>query len=490
MTEQDISPYLLETISGDKWKIIGIKKRAGVVIPLFSAYSKESLGIGDFRDLKIAIDWVKSTGNSILQLLPMNEVGPVFCPYDANSSFALEPMYISIKDLGGSFKKDIQERIEQIRRDFKPKGLYVNYAIKKRKLELLWDIYASSYGSEDCFEFRKENHYWIDDFALFNVIKKHRKGTAWYEWEEKLRDRDEGALSLFKKEHLKEVDFEIWVQYHLYKQFKSVKEYAASRQVLLKGDLPILVSLDSADVWAKRGYFKLGFAAGAPPDMYCAKGQRWGMPTYNWERIKEDGFIYIRQKLKFAESFYDLLRIDHVAGIFRIWSIPYDEPLENKGLNGSFDPEDQDKWAGQGREILSVMAESSNMLLCAEDLGIIPRVCIDTLREFGIPGNDVQRWVKDWSVKHDFLDPQEYRQLTVAMLSTHDTTNWVAWWENEAGTVDEDLFRRKCSDRRRIDFSQIKDKLFDSGFSRHGRLYWKKEIDSIDKLVAVLSRPK
>jgi 4-alpha-glucanotransferase len=112
------------------------------------------------------------------------------------------------------------------------------------------------------------------------------------------------------------------------------------------------------------------------------------------------------------------------------------------------------------------------------------------LKEFGIPGNDVQRWAKDWKLKHDFLAPGDVRALSVAMLSTHDTTNWPAWWENEAGTVDEGLFIRKCSDHRQIGFAKVKDQLFDPARSGHGRLRWKDNIDSADKLVSILGKKK
>jgi 4-alpha-glucanotransferase len=221
--------------------------------------------------------------------------------------------------------------------------------------------------------------------------------------------------------------------------------------------------------------------------MYCSKGQRWGMPTYNWENIAKDNYRYIKEKLEYAQEFYDILRIDHVVGLFRIWAIPYNDPLENQGLNGSFDPHDERLWPEHGRKILSILTQNTKMLLCAEDLGVIPRCCTDSLYEFGILGNEVQRWVKDWKNRHDFLPPEEYRQLSVAMLSTHDTTNWPAWWENEAGTVDEGLFIRKCEGNRAIDFSKIKDKLFDPGRSRHGRLRWQEGVDSVDKLVSILN---
>ena len=176
-----------------------------------------------------------------------------------------------------------------------------------------------------------------------------------------------------------------------------------------------------------------------------------------------------------------------MAGLFRIWSIPEREPLQNQGLHGFFDPQDENKWAGQGRNILSVMLNNTRMLLCAEDLGIIPQVCTRALQDFGIPGNDVQRWMKDWKVRHDFLAPGDYRALSVAMLSTHDTTNWAAWWENEAGTVDEALFIRKCAERG-IDYKYIKEKLFDFTRSRHGRLRWLNSITSSDCFAAILGK--
>ncbi len=464
-------------------------KRAGVAVPLFSVYSKKSLGIGDLADLKLLIDWVSRCGNSIIQLLPVNEMGSIFCPYDSVSSFALEPAYISLDSMPAAGNKAVQAKIKNLKRLFPAGKGYVNYAIKKEKINLLREIFLQ-WDHSDSLElkkFREQNAYWLLDFALYKVLKDYHKGSAWYEWETKFRNRDRVALENFQIEHEREISFQMWLQWQLYKQFKDVKLYAQSKRVLLKGDLPILVSKDSADVWTRPEFFKLDYAAGAPPDMYCARGQRWGMPVYNWEKIADDGLVYLKEKLKYAENFYGILRIDHVVGLFRIWSIPYNEPLENKGLNGFFDPADEKKWEGHGRSLLTVMLSNTNMLLCAEDLGVIPKVCPDTLKELGIPGNDVQRWVKDWKLKHDFLEPEEYRPLSVAMLSTHDTTNWPAWWENEAGTVDEDLFIRKCSDHRRIDFSSIKDKLFDSVRSKHGRLRWLNSVDSIEKLVKGLS---
>jgi 4-alpha-glucanotransferase len=483
MPELNLELALSKTISKDNWMNIGFKKRAGILIPLFTVYSKDSFGIGDLGDLKLIVDWAKSTANSIVQLLPMNEVGPLFCPYDALSSFALEPAYICLKD----FYSLKEKQFSPVSHD----NFYVDYAVKKEKLRLLWDVYLpQDLSAEIAFEdFQRENAYWLVDFALFKVLKDGYEGKPWYEWEERFKYRNREALREFWQENIEKITFQMWLQWILFKQFKSAQDYASKNGVLLKGDLPVLVSRDSADAWAHPGFFKLDFAAGAPADMYCAKGQRWGMPTYNWENISKDGYLYIKEKLRYAEKFYNILRIDHVVGLFRIWSIPYADLQENQGLNGFFDPVDENLWAGHGRKILSVLVENTKMLLCAEDLGVIPKCCTDTLFEFAIPGNDVQRWVKDWNIRHDFLSPGEYRQLSVAMLSTHDTTNWKSWWQYEAGTVDEGLLVRKCGDRQ-IDFSRIRLELFDPNFSFHGRLRWKKEIDCIDKLLCILGRKK
>ena len=467
---------LLNTKSADKWKRVGIQKMAGILVPLFSLYSKNSFGIGDFSDLKLLIDFASLTGNSIIQLLPVNEVGSLFCPYDSLSSFALEPVYIGLNNT---------KRTQPVPQP------YIDYKIKEEKLHILHSIFVSdgveSFG--DFIAFKIDNSYWLPDFALYKALKVHHNGKAWYEWEDKFKNREVGALKSFKEEHSKELEFQEWVQWQAFNQLIDARRYANSKNIFLKGDLPILVSRDSADVWSYPEFFKLEFAAGAPPDLYCSKGQRWGMPTYNWNKIREDGFKYLTAKLRYAENFYDILRVDHVVGLFRIWSIPYNDPLENKGLNGFFDPSDESKWAEHGRGILEAMLNNTNMLLCAEDLGVIPRVCTDVLRELGIPGNDVQRWVKDWNVAHNFLAPSEYRRLSVSMLSTHDTTNWAAWWENEAGTVDEDLFYKKCVERG-INFAKARPKLFDVELSRHGRLRWLNSIDVIDKLVWNLNKRK
>jgi len=436
----DLKENPARTLSKSQWERIGVKRRAGALIPLFSIYSKKSIGVGDLGDLKLSIDWIRSIGHSIIQLLPLNEVGAFFCPYDPVSSFALEPLYLSFDREFFLGIRGFEPRISNLRKKFPLDAKFVDYALKDEKLRLLRDYFLkqSPLGNRDLEIFKEENSYWLPDFALYRVIKARQGEKPWYEWEDNLRDRDRKALSDFSREHKQEIEFQYWLQWQLYRQLKGIKDYAARKGVLLKGDLPLLVSRDSADVWAHPEFFKLEFAAGAPPDMYCANGQRWGMPPYNWENIASDDYRYLKEKLKYADNFYDLLRVDHVVGLFCIWMIPESEPFNNQGIKGFFDPPDAASWEKQGRQILKVLIDNTDMLLCAEDLGLTPEICPQVINDLGIPGNDVQRWAKDWSGSRDFISGEKYRFLSVAMLSTPDTANWPRWWENEAGAGEKE----------------------------------------------------
>ncbi len=328
---------------------------------------------------------------------------------------------------------------------------------------------------------------WLDVYVLYKVIKEKNFEKNWEDWEEEFKNRDPKVLENFKQDNLERIRFHSWLQWQLFEQFKKVKAYAESNGVLLMGDLPFLVSRDSADTWEHRDYFKLGLCSGAPPDMYFAKGQRWGMPAYNWQNIDRDGFGYIKERLSYAENFYDLFRIDHAVGMFRIWTIPLLEPEENAGLNGRFDPQDENLWEAQGRKILSVMVLATKMLPCAEDLGIIPECSYRVLEEFGVPGIDVQRWMKYWGTSYDFKAPQDYRKNSIATLSTHDSSILCAWWLHEAGTVDGELFKRKCQEAG-ISFDAVSNELFNLESSNQARLRWRHKIHSIDMLLKVLKR--
>ncbi|MDP3732069.1 MAG: 4-alpha-glucanotransferase, partial [Candidatus Omnitrophota bacterium] len=206
MSEKSLKERLLKSPSQDKWLRIGTEKRAGVLAPLFSVYSQKSIGIGELGDLKLLIDWARLSGNSIIQLLPLNELGSLFCPYDSISSFALEPAYISLEALPGANKSPIKARINQLKKEFPTGKAHIDYRIKKAKLNVLRDIFNKEgrSASREFKKFAENNGYWLNDFALFKALRNYHKGAPWYEWEDKYKNRNISQLEAFRKEHEKE----------------------------------------------------------------------------------------------------------------------------------------------------------------------------------------------------------------------------------------------------------------------------------------------
>ena len=429
--------------------------------------------MGEYLDLPLLADWCAATGQTVIQLLPLNDVGFDFAPYSSQSSFALEPMHLSLDRLVGVDAGRFEGDLAALRDRF-PVGRRVNYGIKAAKLELLRKVFDASPADEDAaFRlFRNRNVAWLPDLALYKAMKERFGQSSWESWEPRFRARDEGALAAFGRENARIILFHEWLQWQCAEQMEEAHRLCHEKGVYLMGDLPFLVARDSADVWTFQSCFKLDLSSGAPPDLYFAGGQRWGMPPYDWERIAADGWRYLVQKLKCAERCFDLFRVDHVIGVFRLYTIPISEPPESMGLNGRFDPMDKEQWEEHGRRILKVMLDNTRMLPCGEDLGVVPKCSFKVLAEFGIPGLDVQRWSRDWEGTAEFNPVSEYRVNSVAVVTTHDMSLFNAWWRDEAGTVDEALFRKNCANHK-LNADEIIPRLFDPARSRGGRLRWR-----------------
>lgn len=466
------------TKSGAKWKKTGIERRSGVALPLFSIRSKKSTGIGEIPDLRYVIDWCNLTGMSILQLLPLNELSYDNSPYNAISTFALEPVYLCLSKLRDAELIHFRKEILDVKKNFGPDSGKVDYGIKKAKLSILRKIFNNCDLTDNkSFEkFISDNFHWLKYYCIYKILTEMNNGKIWQNWELKYKYIIPASAEKILQEYKEEVKYYCWIQWQLYEQMKSLKRYAKKKKVLLMGDIPFLVSRNSADVWAYKNYFKLNLSSGAPPDMYFSKGQIWGMPPYNWENIEADNYGYLKRRLKYAENFYDMFRIDHFVGLFRVWTIELNSPEELGGLNGKFDPEEEQYWEDHGRSILNVMLDCTSMMPCAEDLGTVPEVSEKVLREYGITGVNVQRWEKKFENKIVFLKPDNYRINSVATVSTHDSSSLPAWFENEAGTIDSLLFRFACEKSgitgERYD-STVR-KLFEKENPDSSRLLWKK----------------
>jgi 4-alpha-glucanotransferase len=482
----EIYKKFLNSKLSSQWQKIGIKRRAGVLAPLFCLWSQDSVGIGEIPDICVLIEWCKKVGFSIIQLLPLNDTGFNFTPYDCQTTFGIDPMYLSLEKIDGVDISDFINDIEKLRIQYSFPKKNIDYKIKQEKLKILWKMFQTTKLNIQFEDFEEKNRFWLKDYALFKVLKEKYQQKSWEEWEEKYKFREQGALEEIYNKEKDLVNFYMWLQWQIFLQMKVVKEYGEINGVLLLGDLPFLVSRDSADVWAHQNYFKLNMVSGAPPDMYFAKGQRWGMPPYNWKVIEENNFDYIKQKVKYAENFYHMYRIDHFVGLFRLWTIDINEPKETYGLNGKFDPADEKKWKALGQKILFYMTDGINMLPCAEDLGVVPKCSYETLEEFSIPGIDVQRWKRDWGKTYDFVKPQDYRVNSISTISTHDMSPFILWWSEEAGTTDKYLVQKWCEENG-FNYDFIANNLFAVSKSSEKRLRWKKRIETPEKVLEILN---
>ncbi len=448
------------------WRKIGVSKRAGVLAPLFCLHSKTSTGIGEIPDLELLAKWCAKTGLSIIQILPLNDTGWNFRPYDSQSAFAIDPMYLRIRGLKKSAVTAFNQKLADLEKEFSEPKKFVDYRIKGRKLELLWQIFQhprTSKKTRNFLNFIESEKSWLDAYAAFKVFKEIHENKAWWQWPEHLRvyDSTTAAKELSGLEDM--VLFHKWLAWQTAAQLQQTVSKIRARNILVMADVPFLVARDSADVWMNPRYFKLSREAGAPPDLYIAEGQRWGMPPYRWEEIEKDDFRYLKDRIRFMSRYAHLFRIDHFVGLCRLWTIASDEPQETQGRNGVFDPADESLWKGQAEKILTAMTEASDMLPCAEDLGVVPDCAHEILKDFQIPGSDVQRWMRDWKGDKHFQATDEYRPLSMSNLSTHDMPSFPLWWKSEA-TADEkkDLLRWAGSTENEAgqDFPSFLEKVF------------------------------
>jgi len=423
--------------SSAHWARIGTAPRAGLCVPLFSLRSRRGGGAGDLGDLPRLVDWCADLGVSVVQLLPLNDLGLDSCPYSAQSAFAVDPLYVAldlVPEIVGAPHLLEAAKSEAARLALTPR---IDYAETRRsKLALLQEAFRQvdrAALDRRLEEFRATNP-WLADYALFRVMKESHGWASWESWGLGLESPD--ARGRARADHAGHVRFHEWLQLVLDEQLRGARAYANQRGVFLKGDIPILIGRDSADVWSHRRFFHLDRTAGAPPDMYAEDGQNWGFPTYDWEALAREDHRWWRDRLALAERWFDLYRIDHIVGFFRIWSIVHGE---RTGRNGWFDPPDESAWGAHGRGILEMMLDATRMLPLGEDLGTIPHVCRDTMRALGICGMKVLRWERRWEQDRGYIAPEDYPELGLATLSTHDSETCAGWWEAPTTRADVQL---------------------------------------------------
>jgi len=611
-------------------------KGAGVAIPVFSLRTEQSFGIGEFTDLKFLADWAAHVGLKLIQILPVNDTTASHTradsyPYSAISAFALNPIYLNLRQTASGENRLLLREWEEKRQRLNALEALDYEAVASAKLEFLKRIYPlqrdETFASEDYRQFFEQNKHWLEPYAAFCCLRDKYRTSDYEQWpayrrynageiaalagegrpaeiaelrgrsaaaqKPVLREAGEGrvrggvgaatvgggnggpAIGVLERPPtistapepaappVPDIAFHFFIQYHLHVQLQEAAEYGRAKGVILKGDVPIGVSRYGADTWETPELYYLDRQAGAPPDAFAVKGQNWGFPTYNWQRMKEDGFAWWKRRFEQMSCYFDAFRIDHILGFFRIWSIPhhavegimgYFEPaiavhadefrhrgiwfdhdrytkpfiteralhavfgddaeavkarflapkqfgdyslkpqfatqrlveryfadraaneknrrikeglydlisnvilfevpesngqqfhfrfaMENtasfKDLDGQtqarlrdlyidyFFRRQDDFWRKQGMEKLPSLKRATDMLVCGEDLGLVPASVPEVMRELGLLSLEVQRMPKE--LNREFSRPKDAPYLSVVTPSTHDMSTIRGWW--------------------------------------------------------------
>lgn len=322
------------------------EKVAGTLVPVFSLRSKSSFGVGDFGDLKKMIDLVAQTGQRVLQILPINDTTITHTwtdsyPYSCISIFAIHPQYADLTQLPAIANKALAKKFEDLRKDLNSLSQIDYERVNDAKTEYLKIIFEQEgkkmMASAEYKEFFADTQSWLVPYAYYCLLRD-KNGTADFtKWtgNETWNEADREKLTNSRTALYKEVAFYYFVQFVLNTQMSAAHNYARSKHVILKGDIPIGVNRYGCDVWMEPKYFNLNSQAGAPPDDFSVNGQNWGFPTYNWDEMLKDNCAWWVRRFKNMAKFFDAYRIDHVLGFFRIWDIPINSV---HGLLGQFSP--------------------------------------------------------------------------------------------------------------------------------------------------------
>ena len=551
-------------------------KGTGVAIPVFSLRSTNSFGVGEFADMKLLVDWARKVNMKLIQILPINDTTATHTwvdsyPYSAISAFALHPVFINLVELAGDVKHKVITSLNKKQKQLNKLPEIDYEQVMKYKWDAIKELYEEQKASfhEDLkyFEFFDLNRHWLVPYAAFCYLRDKYKSVDFSKWKTH-NTYKEDAIQKFvdpSHKHYDEIAIHYFIQYHLHLQLKEVTEYAHKNNIILKGDIPIGIYRNSCDAWVQPELYNMSMQAGAPPDDFAVKGQNWGFPTYNWQRMAADDFSWWRKRFEQMSTYFDAFRIDHILGFFRIWSIPmhavegimgyfvpatpihinelaqrglwFDykrlckpflndavlaelmggdteilKPFLNHIADGYFELKDEyntqrkvetyfeqqeknetndrlkyglfdcisnvilfevegsqaqqfhfrismsttisfkyldadtkgkletlyvnyffrrqdDLWRKEAIAKLPFLKRSTNMLICGEDLGMVPDCVPDVMKQLGMLSLEIQRMPKD--SKKQFFHPADAPYLSVVTPSTHDMSTIRGWWEED-----------------------------------------------------------
>jgi len=541
---------------------------AGINLPVSALRSKNSWGVGDFSDLIPLADWAHKNGFRMIQLLPVNDTIATHTirdsyPYASISAYALHPQYLDVNRLARELDMELEDEILEEAKKLNAEATLNHIAVAKLKLRALKILYNNKKDDfnedVDFFEFFNINREWLVPYAAFCYLRDKYNSADCSCWEEFANYKEEKIQELVSPgtSYYDEIALYYFIQYHLHLQLVDAVNYAKSKAVIFKGDLPIGVGRHSVETWVNPTLFHMDMQAGAPPDAFAVKGQNWEFPTYNWDEMAKDNYAWWRSRMEHMGTYFDAIRIDHILGFFRIWSIPRTaiegilgvfvpalpfsqhelqinglsvsaaylaKPFINDALisqdfgedavwamenvfdNGNLRPElatqqgvaaffekypqksylkqaifniiadvvliaeegvdgfyhfrinmpktrlfqslDEDQqeilkrlyqqyffgrqdelWKSAGGKKLNALQDNTRMLLCAEDLGMVPDFVDSVLAQREILSLGVQRMPKKPNER--FSIPAQAPFLSVITPSTHDTSTIRQWWEED-----------------------------------------------------------
>lgn len=319
---------------------------AGVAIPVFSLRSKSSMGVGEFGDIKLLVDWAIKCGLRLVQLLPIQDTTATHTwldsyPYAAISAFALHPIYLNLEECAGRKYAGLIKPLRKKQKELNglPELDYEQVIkIKLLTIKELYELQKEEFKKDPEFlTFFSQNESWLVPYAAFCYLRDKHNTPDFTQW--KLHSRyDAGAIRKYTApgtRHYDSIALQYFIQYHLHLQLREAVDYAHGQGVVLKGDIPIGIYRYSCDAWVEPRLYHMEMQAGAPPDNFAVKGQNWGFPTYNWEEMQKDGYSWWKRRFGHMRNYFDAFRIDHILGFFRIWSIPMDVV---EGILGRFEP--------------------------------------------------------------------------------------------------------------------------------------------------------
>lgn len=404
---------------------MAFERTSGVLLHPTSLPSRG--GIGDFGPAAYAFaDFLQQSRQALWQVLPLSPIGFGYSPYSATSAFAGNPLLISVEKLaekGWATKTDASKLTSP--------SAQVDYAkVFATKLPLLHraaSAFLADAGNSHREHFQRfcaDNAWWLEDFALFTVLREQQGTGAWNEWPRELAAREPQALERTRQELAAKLEVERVLQFLFYFQWHELRRYCADRKIRIIGDVAIFVNFDSADVWAHRHLFRINdqlqpeVVSGVPPDGFSATGQRWGNPLYRWDVLRNEGYWWWIQRMRWAVTVCDYVRLDHFRGFEQYWEINAHEPT---AVNG--------RWVDGPRDDLFhvLRRELGDLPFIAEDLGMITHQVIEMRDRLGIPGMKVLQFAFGDPGAHVYL-PHVFDHYCVVYTGTHDNDTTAGWF--------------------------------------------------------------